>query len=80
MLDELIQRIRELTGAQDVHSADAMRAVGIDSLTYVQLVVETEQKYKIEFADNELILDDNKTIAEFVRSAEEKCKRRPCAE
>ena len=80
MLNELISRISELTGAENVSESDEFRSVGIDSLTYVQLVVETEQKYNIEFSDDDLLIDNVKTIAEFVRITEEKCKRRICGE
>lgn len=80
MLNELISRISELTGAENVSESDEFRSVGIDSLTYVQLVVETEQKYNIEFSDDDLLIDNIKTIAEFIRITEEKCKKRNCGE
>lgn len=80
MLSELISHIRELTGAEQVKESDEFRSVGIDSLTYVQLVVETERKYNISFNDDELLLDDVKTIAEFIRITEAKCKKRNCGE
>ncbi len=75
MSEEIIARIKELSGAESVKELDTLRSVGIDSLAYVQLLVETEEKYGITFNDDELIVDETGTVGEFICIVEEKCKR-----
>lgn len=75
MTEEIIERIKELTGAKEVFESDSLRGVGIDSLAYIQLIVELEEKYKIEFGDDRLMLDEVGTVGGFASLAEELCEK-----
>ena len=70
MLKKILERICELTGGGQAQADQTFREAGIDSVTIIQLLVELEEAYGIEFGDDALNVDGAGTIADFARAAE----------
>jgi acyl carrier protein len=57
--------LREKYEIEDVDSADSFRSMPLDSLNYVELIMEMEKEYGISIGDEEII--ELKTVADFVK-------------
>ena len=60
---ELISGIIKTTEPIDNYGADNdLQSIGMDSLTFVRIVVEIENRFEIEFPDDKLVMTESGTI------------------
>jgi len=64
--DKIIEIISGLVEGTDVHkhfkTEELLEPLGIDSFSFVRLVVLLEDEFKINFEDDKLILNEFKTL------------------
>ena len=68
--EEIINMIRELTvldGNEDIKETDALIDLGIDSMKLVELIVNIEIHYEIEFSDTELSPSELITVEDIIK-------------
>lgn len=50
----VIEYLGEITGNQEIHEEDSLEEIGINSIQFVKLVVALEERFNINFEDEEL--------------------------
>ncbi len=73
-LEEIVrQKIREVLendNIENISANDDLKEYGIDSLNAIELVVELEMTFKIEFSEDELLLDNLCSIQKLINIVE----------
>lgn len=65
--EEIIKIIVEMGElSEDVHMNTSIGDLGLDSIEFVNIVVETEELYDIEFDDENMLIETYKTVKDFV--------------
>ena len=71
------ERIMEILAAncalpENITEKSQFSMLSIDSLSFINFLVEVENEFGIEFEIEELLITHWETVGEFIRSAEEK--------
>jgi len=64
---EIVQALREELG-RDVHAADSLESLGIDSLRMAQLATELEGRFGFRIDEELLDVETVEELTEYVRS------------
>lgn len=63
LVQERIKNIlQELLGKEELSNNQDLTAIGLDSISSIELIVELEEEFSVLFEDHELMLDNFKTI------------------
>ncbi len=62
MKERLIKMIEELTGSTQVSAEQQLREIGINSITYVQILISLEDELGVEFPDQFLDFEALSTV------------------
>jgi acyl carrier protein len=62
--EQLKKLIKPHIKNKDVNSDSSLRDLGVDSLELLSIVIEVEEKFNVEFSDDELLL--LKTVDDFI--------------
>lgn len=63
LVQERIKNIlQELLGKEELSNNQDLAAIGLDSISSIELIVELEEEFSVLFEDHELMLDNFKTI------------------
>lgn len=74
--EEIQELIVELVDGTEVSPTEDLKALGVDSVLMINLIVQLEQKYTICFADEELDHSYFSTIQTLAQLILHKCKGR----
>ena len=66
IIREQLQEILEITNAFEITLEDDLREYGMDSLNAVELVVSLEDKFGIEFNEEDLFVESLNSIQKLV--------------
>ena len=66
IIREQLQEILEITSAFEITLEDDLREYGMDSLNAVELVVSLEDKFGIEFNEEDLFVESLNSIQKLV--------------
>lgn len=73
MKEKIIEIIRNACAIDEEVAPDSeLKLLSLDSLTFVNIVIEIEDMYEIEFEIDELGIFDWKTVGDIIDSVEEK--------
>ena len=65
--EELINIIKEaVKDNQDITKETVLADLGIDSITFISLIIEIEDRYDIEFDDEKMMIEQYKTIGDLI--------------
>lgn len=64
-VEKLIKIFEEKTYNKKLSFDSTIQETAIDSLKFIQVIVEIEKAFKIKFNDNDLDLHEYKTISDF---------------
>jgi len=70
VLKDFIESLEKKSNAKDVKAETELRNLGIDSLDLVEIVMDLEEKYKIQFSNDEL--NNFITVNDVVKAVESK--------
>ncbi len=56
---------------REVDEKVTIQSLGINSIEYIKIVVMLEQKFDIEFDDDDLVIDTNITLGELMQKIEQ---------
>ena len=62
--------------SQDIDLEKGIKECGIDSIQYVKIIILLEEKYAIEFSENELDMNYFPTIGKLIEKVEELVERK----
>lgn len=72
-LRKIIKEVLELSKpVEEICNDDDLSELGMNSITAIELVVEVEEKYDFEFNDEDLLVDNFKTINRLVSYIEKR--------
>lgn len=72
-LRKIIKKVVELSkSVEEIGNDDDLTELGMNSITAIELVVEVEEKYNFEFNDEDLLVDNFKTINRLVSYIEKR--------
>lgn len=73
MKDKVVEIIKNACAIDEEVTLDSeLRLLSLDSLTFVSIVVELEEKFEIEFEIDELSAQSWKTVGDVANSVEKK--------
>lgn len=74
MKDDIFSIIQSITGVNlpDEPYDIEMEVAGIDSISFIQIIIEVEEKYNVEFDDESLYYGDYPDIRSFFELIESK--------
>lgn len=73
MKEKIIEIIQNACAIDEEVAPDSeLKLLSLDSLTFVNIVIEIEDMYEIEFEIDELGIFDWKTVGDIIDSVEEK--------
>ena len=67
---EIYGVIRKYIGIDNVKPDMKIATCGIDSMSFVQMIIELEDEFGFEFSDNKMILSEFETIADIIKYVE----------
>ena len=65
MAKNLLKIIRDEISNQQAELEDTWEVLGVDSLAYIRILVEIEEKYSIELEDDILLQEASTTLQNF---------------
>lgn len=72
-LRKIIMELLELTKpVEEIANDDDLTKLGMNSISAIELVVEVEDKYDFEFNDEDLLVDNFKTIERLAKYIEKR--------
>lgn len=72
-LRKIIMELLELTKpVEEIANDDDLTKLGMNSISAIELVVEVEDKYDFEFNDEDLLVDNFKTIERLANYIEKR--------
>ena len=67
MKEKIYAIIKKFVGNHSNVNDDALlMEIGIDSVTFISMIIEIEEEFNIRFDDMQLIYDNYKTIGQFI--------------
>jgi acyl carrier protein len=62
--------IKKYSNEKDFENTTSLQALGIESIEYVQMIIEAEDMFGIEIDDDALILEEVTTVEAFIHVVE----------
>lgn len=59
---EIVSELLQIEDIDEIYSTKDLREIGMDSILFIQLVIEIENKLNIELDDEDLLIDNFLTI------------------
>ncbi|PZD96816.1 acyl carrier protein [Paenibacillus sambharensis] len=56
--DKILQSLRNVVNHVEFDKSSPLLELGIDSMTFIRLVVEIEEEFSIEIQDEDIVLDN----------------------
>ncbi|MEC2074262.1 acyl carrier protein [Alkalihalophilus marmarensis] len=70
--DRITNILKELLNKEEIDKSEDLTKIGLDSITSIELIVDLEEEFSIEFDDSELLLSNFETIDLIQKMIEKK--------
>lgn len=64
----VVATIKEVAGIEKISDEESLRVIGIDSIGFIEIIVEIENKLNIEIPDDFLLFSGEDTVESFYKN------------
>ena len=73
---EVIKNVLEEKSQKKISKEDKINSLGLDSIQYVEVILEIEQIYNINFPIEKMVIDENECLDSLVHLVQIECGKR----